>query len=79
MKGIFEKNDNLVFLKSDEAHFHLNGVENKQNCCYWATEYSRELHKRALHSTKKDIWCAIGKGVIIGPYFLENNDGMFFL
>ena len=31
MKTIFEANDNLTLLISDEAHFHLNGMVNKQN------------------------------------------------
>ncbi|KAK7086640.1 hypothetical protein SK128_008212, partial [Halocaridina rubra] len=32
---------------SDEAHFHLNGMVNQQNCRYWALENPRELHSTA--------------------------------
>ena len=35
---------------SDEAHFHLDGYVNKQNCRFWAAENLRELHQRPLHT-----------------------------
>jgi len=38
-------------MMSDEAHFHLNGFVNKQNCRFWAAENPRELHQRPLHSS----------------------------
>ena len=75
MKTIFEANDNLTLLMSDEAHFHLNGMVNKQNFRYWATENPREIYKRPLHSPKVTVWCAMGKTAIIGPYFFEDNHG----
>lgn len=75
MEEIFAENENLILLMSDEAHFHLNGMVNKQNCRYWASENPRELHERPLHSPKVTVWCAIGKAGIIGPYFFEDNDG----
>ena len=75
MKTIFEANDNLTLLMSDEAHFHLNGMVNTQNFRYWATENPREIHERPLHSPKVTVWCAMGKTAIIGPYFFEDNHG----
>lgn len=62
---------NLWF--SDEAHFHLSGYTNKQNCRYWAPENPQELHQRPLHSPKVTVWCAVSSMGIIGPYFFEDN------
>jgi hypothetical protein len=39
-----------TLLMSDEAHFHVSGYVNKQNCRYWAPNNQRELHQRPLHS-----------------------------
>lgn len=58
---------------SDEAHFYLNDMANEQNCSYWALENLRELYERSLHSPKVIVWCAIGKAIIIGSYFFEEN------
>lgn len=75
MKAIFEANYNVILLMSDEAHFHLDGIVNQQNCRYWALENLRELHERPLHSPKVTVWCAVGKAAVIGPYFFEDNNG----
>lgn len=64
---------NLIM--SDEAHFHLNGFINKQNCRFWGTENPRELHQRQLHPQKCTVWCGVTSRAIIGPYFFENEDG----
>ena len=66
MKAIFERNDNLIFI-SDEVHEHLNGMANKQNCRYWATENSKEA-RRLLRRPKLAVLCAIGKAVINGSF-----------
>ena len=55
---------------SDEAHFHLSGVVNKQNFRYCSTT---NLHERPLHSSKVTVWCAISSFGIIGPYFFEDE------
>ncbi|PNF38720.1 hypothetical protein B7P43_G14368 [Cryptotermes secundus] len=57
---------------SDEAHFHLNGYVNKQNCRYWAQENPAVLHQRPLHSPKVTVWCAVSARRVIGPYFFED-------
>ena len=41
MLEIFKDEANAIMLMSDEAHFHLNGVVNKQNYRYWASENPR--------------------------------------
>jgi len=63
---------NAVVMMSDEAHFHLNGFVNKQNCRFWAAENPRELHQRPLHSSKVTVWCGVSKVGIVGPYFFED-------
>jgi len=45
----------------DEAHFHLNGVVNKENYRYWAVENPRNLHERPLQSPTVTVWRAISK------------------
>lgn len=69
----FNDFDNILF--SDEAHFHLDGYVNKQNCRYWSAENPREKHEVALHTPKVTVWAAMSSRGIIGPYFFENNQG----
>lgn len=64
---------NIFF--SDEAHFHLNGYVNQQNCRYWSSENPKEKHETQLHSLKVTVWCAIHAQGIIGPYFFEDGRG----
>lgn len=64
---------NLIM--TDEAHLHLNGDVNKQNCRIWASENPREIHERPLHPVKVTAWCGIASSRIIGPYFFEDVDG----
>jgi len=73
MLGLYEENEDLMLLMSDEAHFHLNGSVNKQNCRYWAAENPQQLHERPLHSPKVTVWCAVSKFGVIGPYFFEEH------
>lgn len=75
MEAIFEQNENLILFMSDEAHFHLNGTVNQQNCRYWASENPKILHERPLHSPKVTVWCAVTGTVIIGPYFFLDDEG----
>uniref|UniRef100_A0A8D8V4I6 DUF4817 domain-containing protein n=1 Tax=Cacopsylla melanoneura TaxID=428564 RepID=A0A8D8V4I6_9HEMI len=49
MKEILDNDPDIHLFMSDEAHFHLNGVVNKQNCRYWAQNNTRDLHQRPLH------------------------------
>jgi hypothetical protein len=61
---------------SDEAIFSLNGYVNKQSCRYWAPTNPRQLHDRPQHSPQVVVLCAISAQGIIGPYFLEADDGV---
>ncbi|XP_046962436.1 uncharacterized protein LOC124531912 [Vanessa cardui] len=67
----FQSLNNILF--SDEAHFHLCGFVNKQNCRYWAVENPQLKHQRPLHSLKVTVWAAMSAQGIIGPHFFENE------
>ena len=73
MQVVFEEEENSIILMSDEAHFHLNGTVNKQNCCYWSKDNLHNIHQRPLHSDHVTVWCAVAPFGIIGPYFFEEN------
>ncbi|CAI6356266.1 unnamed protein product [Macrosiphum euphorbiae] len=73
MDEIYTENGDATVFMTDEAHFHLNGYVNVQNCRYWASENPHELHQRPLHSLKVTVWCGISKMGIIGPYFFEEE------
>ena len=57
-----------VTICSDEAHFHLSGMVNKQNFRYWSQNNPREVH-----SPKVNVWCAMGSFGVWGPYFFEEE------
>lgn len=60
---------------SDEAHFHLSGFVNKQNCRIWADENPRELVEKPMHPQRVTVWCGFWAGGVIGPFFFENGAG----
>jgi len=62
-------------LMTDEAYFHLSGYVNKQNYRYWAPENPQQLHQRPLHSERLTVCCGIASFGVLGPYFLEDNEG----
>lgn len=70
--------DNDFFRKiifSDEAHFHLQGFVNKQNCRIWGAENPRTIVEKNLYPQRVTVWCGIWAGGVIGPYFFENEEG----
>lgn len=60
---------------SDEAHFHLNGFVNKQNCRIWGSENPRVIQEREMHPQRVTVWCGIWSGGLIGPFFFEDEEG----
>ena len=60
-------------IMSDEAHFHLNGFMNKQNCQMQAIENPRTVHQCELHPIKCTIWCGVTLERVIGPYFFKDE------
>lgn len=61
-------------IMSDEAHFHLNGYVNKQNCRIWGTENPFSLCESPSHPSRLTVWCGIWAGGVLGPYFFEDDD-----
>lgn len=60
---------------SDEAHFHLSGYVNKQNCRIWGEENPRVMQEVSMHPQRVTVWCGFWAGGVIGPYFFENREG----
>jgi hypothetical protein len=60
---------------SDECHVYLCGHVNKQNNRYLAWEKPNECIERPLHSEKVTLWLAASSHGIIGPYFIQDQNG----
>ena len=60
---------------SEEAHFHLGGYVNKQNCHIWGSEYPKMIIEKPLCPQRVTVWCSFLAGRIIGSYFFENEAG----
>ena len=70
---ILAKKRKITF--SDEVHFWLNSLVNKQNCRIWCERNPQEIQHRSLHSEKVTVWYGFWFGSIIGPYFFQNKPG----
>ncbi|KAK3892905.1 hypothetical protein Pcinc_003271 [Petrolisthes cinctipes] len=70
-----DRNFTQNLMMTDEAHFHLNGFINKQNCHFWGFENPRSVHQRELHHVKCTVWCGLTADEIIGPYIFEDDHG----
>lgn len=60
---------------SDEAHFHLEGYVNKQNCRIWGSEQPHAIQQLPMHPQKVTVWCGLWSKGIIGRYFFGNDEG----
>ena len=60
---------------SNEAHFHIDGFINRQNCRVWGSENPRVISEKQMHPQRVTVWCRFWAGGIIGPYFFENETG----
>ena len=58
---------------SDEAHFHLGGYVNKQNCCIRGSENPKMIIEKPLYPQRVTVWSGFWAGGIIGPE-LEDMD-----
>ncbi|GFX55503.1 uncharacterized protein TNCV_267911 [Trichonephila clavipes] len=58
-------NDLNCIVKSDEAHFWLNGYVNKQNCRIWREANPQVYVETPLHPEKLTVWCALWAGGIL--------------
>ena len=60
------------FQFSYEANFHLSGHINKQNISFLFVAFLSQRSSARLRS-KLAVWCAIGYGWFIGPYFFKTH------
>ena len=71
-----EHNEFLSHLiKFDQAHFHLYGYVNKQDCKYWCAENLTIIHELPLYSQNVIVSCGMTCERITSPYFFENESG----
>lgn len=65
---------------SDEAHFHLNGFINKQNCRIWSTKNPRVNHQHELHPLKCIVVTITGKlyQAMFQNFVIRNRPEMSF-
>ena len=61
----------LVF--SDEACFHLSGKVNRHNLRIWGTEKPHETIQHERDSPKVNVFCAISKKSVYGPFFSQKT------
>ena len=73
-RSIFQKKKKIIFL--DKTHFHIGSYVNKYNFRIWRSKKLQVvLQNRPKHPFWLIVCCGLWKGSIIGPYFLENEDG----
>ena len=62
------------FIFTDEASFHLSGKVNRHNTRFWGEENPKEIAETKRFSPHLNIWVAITKSAIFGPYFFEEDN-----
>jgi hypothetical protein len=62
---------NLIF--SDEATFHISGKINRHNCRIWGETNPHEIYEHERDSPKVNVWCALSRSRIYGPFFFEER------
>ena len=58
---------------SDKATFHTNGKFNRHNVRIWGEENLHATIEHERDSTKVNVFCAISKNNVHGPFFFEGN------
>ena len=61
------------FVFSDEATFHLTGKVNKHNARICGTEHPHLTREYVRYSPKMNVFCAISKKHVYGPFFFEGT------
>jgi hypothetical protein len=57
---------------SDEAHFHLDGVVNKENLRFCVSKNPRVIHE-VRHAPTFTVWVAISNHGLLGQIFFEET------
>ncbi|EFN87491.1 hypothetical protein EAI_07403, partial [Harpegnathos saltator] len=60
---------------SDQAHFHVDGLVNRQDCRIWGSENPRVIVEKQMHPQRVTVWYGFWVEGIIGPFFFENAAG----
>ena len=60
---------------SDEAHFHIGGYVNKQNCRNCGSENPHKIKEKPMRPLRVTVWCGLWGGGTIDPYFFEDEGG----
>lgn len=60
-------------LFSDEATFHVSGHVHCHNVRIWAIENPHAYVEYERNSPKVNVWCAIGRDRIVGPFFFAES------
>ena len=70
-----EENESFVsrIVFSDEATFHLSGKVNRHNVRIWALEQPHATVEHQRDSPKINVFCAISRKKVYGPFFFEEN------
>jgi hypothetical protein len=70
------QNNEVSFSKvwfSDEAHFHLDGIVNKQNVQFWMSENPRVIQEKVHHALRVTVWVIISRHGLLGQIFFEET------
>ncbi|GFV31919.1 hypothetical protein TNCV_2564221 [Trichonephila clavipes] len=65
LKSVNELDTKEANCVCDEAHFWLNGYDNKQNCRIWSEANPQVYVETPLHPEKLTVWCALWAGGIL--------------
>ena len=69
--------DNVIF--SDESTFHISGKVNAHNCRIWGSENPRETLQHIRDSPKVNVFCALSKQKVYGPFFFQEANIKFMV
>ncbi|PNF15933.1 hypothetical protein B7P43_G07487 [Cryptotermes secundus] len=57
-----------------EYYFRSYG-SGRQTTCFLGFELPDVIVQKSLHNTRVVIWCAVSAHAILGPYFIEDEEG----
>lgn len=57
---------------SDETHFHLDALVNKQNVLLLTSENPRMIHEKVRHAPRITLWVAISCHRLLWPIFFQS-------
>jgi hypothetical protein len=58
---------------SDETTFYVSGQVHQYNLRIWANERPHDFVEHERDSPKVNVWCALTRDRVIGPYFFAER------